>query len=195
MGDLTYLIIFLVVINIAGRLFRAFQKSAGQQAPGTKPKAQPKAKPKGPFAVLTEHPEKLSEMEKEIVLEEELPPHPSIEAGPEEIAPEVAAAETPRDFVRETAATREAEFESRPRKDLHEESFPWQGKKQYEYRPPVRPMTPAPGPELDTTRSYRGDVIDMLRERENVRSAILLGTILGPPRALKGHRRRSSMER
>ena len=71
---------------------------------------------------------------KEIVLEEELPPHPSIETGPEEIAPEVAAAETPRDFVRETAATREAEFESRPRKDLHEESFPWQGKKQYEYR-------------------------------------------------------------
>ena len=194
MGDLTYIIIFLVVINIIGRIFRAFQKSAGQQATGPKPTAQPKARQKGSFAVLAERLEKLGEMEKKIPLEEEPPPHPSIGAGPEEFAPEVAAAETPRDFALETSATREAEFESRPRKDLHEESFPWEGKWK-EFRSPVRPVTPAPGPEQDTTRSYRGDVIGMLGDKENVRNAVLLGTILGTPRAHKGYRRRSPMER
>jgi hypothetical protein len=188
-GDLTYLIIFLVVINIVGRIFRAIQKSAGQQAPGTKPKVQPGAKPKGPFAVLAERLENLGEMEKQPPLEEEPPSRPYVETVPEEFTTEVAPAETPRDFALETTATREADFEQRPRKELHEESFPWQGKKQYEYRSPVSPMTPASGPEQDYARSYRGDVLGMLREPESVRNAVLLGTILGPCRAREGKHR------
>jgi len=188
-GDLIYLIIFLVVINIVGRIFRAIQKSAGQQAPGTKPNSQPKAMPKNPFAVLAERLEKLGEMEKQTPLEEEPPSRPYVETVPEEFTTEVAPAETPRDFTLETAATREADFEKRPRKELHEESFPWQGKKQYEYKSPVRRVTPASGPEQDYVRSYRGDVIGMLRDSENVRNAVLLGTILGPCRAREGRHR------
>ena len=186
MGDLTYIIIFLVVINILGRIFRAIQKSSGQQTPGTKPTApQPKAKPKGTFAVLTERLEKLSEMEKQIPREEGSAPPPIIETKPEEFEPEMAAAETPRDFSRETAATREANFESKPHKELQEESFPWQDT-QYGYKPPVQPVTRAPGPEQDTRRSYHGDVIRMLRDHENVRNAVLLANILGPCRAREG---------
>jgi len=188
-GDLTYLIIFLVVINLAGRIFRALQKSAGQQASGTKPKARPRTKPKDPFAVLAERLEKLGEKEKQAPVKEEPLPRPYAEA-----APEMAAAETPRDFARETAATREAEFEGIPRKELHEESFPWKGKRD-EYRPPVRPVTPAPGPERGAPRSYRSDIIGMLQDSDGVRNAVLLGTILGPPRSRRGYRRRSPMKR
>lgn len=189
MGDLTYLIIFLVVINIVGRLFRAIQKSAGQQAPGTKPKASPKAKPKGPFAILAERLEELGEMQKASPAQEEPLPHPSRETGPKELIPEVAAAETPQDFVFETATTSEAEFEGKPRKELHEETFPWQDTRRYEYSPPIKPVTPALGPEEDYARSYHSDVISMLGEPERARNAVLLGTILGPCRAREGRHR------
>jgi hypothetical protein len=188
-GDLTYLIIFLVVINIVGRIFRALQKSAGQQAPGTKPKSQSGAKPKDPFAVLAERLEKLGEMEKQPPLEEDPPSRPYIETVPEEFATEVAPAETPHNFVLETTATRETDFEQRPRKELHEESFPWQDTRRYEYNPPIKSVTPALGPEKDYARSYRSDVIGMLGEPERVRNAVLLGTILGPCRAREGRHR------
>jgi hypothetical protein len=186
LGDLTYLIIFFVVISIVGRIFRALQKSAGQQAPRTKPKTQPKAKPKGLFEVLAERLEELGEMAKEHPAREEPPPRPYAEAVGEKPEPEIAAAETPRDFSSETAITPEAEFESRSRGELHEESFPWQDAGRYEYSPPAGPVTPALGPEQDYARSYRSDVIGMLSDRENVRSAVLLGTILGPCRARTG---------
>jgi hypothetical protein len=187
-GDLTYLIILIVVINIVGRIFRAVQKSAAQQAPGTKPKAQPKAKPRDPFAVLAERLEKLGDMEKQVPLKEEPPPHPYIEAESEAFAPEVTAAETARDFVREQARTRETLFEGRPREELHRESFPWQGKGE-EYRPPVRPVIAALEADQAVPHSYRSDVIGMLQDRKNVGSAVLLGTILGPCRAREGRYR------
>ncbi len=189
MGDLTYLIIFLVVINIVGRIFRALQKGAGRQTSGTKPKAPPEAKPKGPFAILAEHLEELGEMQKASPAQEEPLPHPSGETGPKEFIPEVAAAETPQDFVFETATTSEAVFEGRPRKELHEETFPWQDTRRYEYSPPIKPVTPAPGPEEEYARSYRSDVIGMLGAPERARNAVLLGTILGPCRAREGRHR------
>ena len=96
--------------------------------------------------------------------------------------PEVAAAETAEDFSRETSATREAEFESKPRPELHEETFPWQ-ESEYGYRPPVRPVTPAPGPERIDHSSYRRDIVAMLQGTESLRTAIVISTVLGPPRS------------
>ncbi len=189
MGDLTYLIIFLVVINLVGRIIRALQKSAGQQPQGGKPKAKPQKKQKGPFEVLAERLEELGQIEKERPSAEEPPPHPYVSDDSSVFEPEIAAVETPESFALETAATIESEFESKPRSELHEETFPWQETQRYEYSPPVKPVTPAPGPELVSARSYRGDVIGMLQDPESVRNAVLLGTILGPCRARVGRYR------
>lgn len=193
MGELTYLIIFLVVINIAGRIFRALQKSGGQQAPGsrpgTRPAPRPEAKGKSPFEVLAERLEELGKLEKESPATEEPPPHPYVSAESEAFAPEAPARETPSAFARETSVTRETEFESVSRAKLHEETFPWQDTGRYEYLPPTKPVTAAPGPEPEYTHSYRGDVMGMLQDPESVRNAVLLGTILGPCRAREGRYR------
>jgi hypothetical protein len=198
-GDLTYLIILLVVINIVGRILRALSSSK-KQVPGTKagaaaqPRVRAGERAKDPFAVLAERFEKLSEMEKRTSLEEEPPPHPYREVRAEEFTTKIPDAELPRDFARETGSTLEAVFESKPRKDLHEESFPWQAK-QEEYRAPVSPVGSAPGPDLGAPRSYRRDVLGMLRGPDSIRNAVLLGTILGPPRSRRSYRNRSAMER
>ena len=188
MGDLFYLIIFLVVINIVGRIFRSLQKSAGQQTLGTKPKAKPGEKSKDPFSVLADRLEKLGEATKQIEPKEEPLPHSYTETATEMPGPELASAEEPKDFSLETTVTPEAVFEQKPRPELHEESFPWQ-ESEYGYRPPVRPVTPAPGPERGAPRSYRSGVVEMLSDSESVRNAVLLGTILGPCRAREGRYR------
>ena len=193
MGELTYLIIFIVVINIVGRIFRALQKSAGQQAPDSKPGTRPEprrtAKGKSPFEVLAERLEELGTLEKESPAAEEPPPHPYVSAESEAFAPEAPALETPSAFARETSVTRETEFESVSRAELHEETFPWQDTGRYEYVPPIKPVTAAPGPEPEYIHSHRGDVMELLQNTESVRNAVLLGAILGPCRAREGRYR------
>ena len=184
MGELTYLIIFLVVINIVGKIFRTLQKSASQQAP----KPKPGGKQKDPFSILAERLEKLGEAAKQLEPEEEPLPHPYGETPAEMAGPEFAEAEIPRDFEPETRVTREAAFEQKSRPKLHEESFPYQTT-DYGYKPPRRPVTPASGPEKDIQRSYRTDVLGMLEDPEHVRNAVLLGTVLGPCRAREGRHR------
>ena len=188
MGDLTYLIIFLVVVNLVGRLFRALQKSAGQQAKDGKTTGsgqQPRsgAKSKDPFSVIAERLEELGQAAKEKVATEEPPPPPYAQAEPEAYAPEVPASETPSAFGLETAATLETEFEEKPRGALHRESFPWEMKREEYAAPTTRPVPPAIELARDYTRSYRSDVVRMLRDRESLRTAIVLETILGPCRA------------
>jgi hypothetical protein len=187
-GDLTYLIILFVVINLVGRLLRALQKGSVQQKPGARPEQQSSPKSKSPFAALEERLQELAKFEEKAASVEKSPPHPYFETSPEAFAPELKSVETPRDFAREVAAVHEAGFEKKPRKELHEKAFPWQGTR-YEYRPPGKPVTPAPRPEPDYARSYRSDIVGMLQDVENVRSAVLLSTILGPCRAREGRHR------
>jgi hypothetical protein len=200
LGNLTYLIILLVVINIVGRILKALSASKQQAPPQARPGAKPaKPRPAGPFESLDSKLEELSRLMEEGTRGEK-PGIPYDEPGaePERTAvesppplkpgAEMKPAETMVDFERETAATREAAFERKPRPELHEESFPWQETK-YGYKPPVSPVTPVSGPELFAPRSYRSDVVSMLSDRESVRNAVLLGTILGPCRAREGRYR------
>ena len=194
MGNLTYLIIFFVVINLVGRLLRALQKSSAQQKPGAQPSQQPEPKPKSPFAVLEERLQELAEIDKKIAPGDEHPSHPfGFETAGEDV-PEVKAAETTEDFARETSKTREAEFEEKPREYVPPESFPYQMPER-EYIAPERPVTPAPGPIPERPAPYRSDIIGMLRETEGLRSAILISTVLGPPRSKKRFRMTWGAER
>ena len=184
MGDLTYLIIFLVVINIVGKIFRTLQKSAARQAP----KPKPGEKRKDPFSVLAERLEELREATNQLDPEKEPLPRPYTVTPAEMTGPELAEAELPTDFEPETRPTSEAAFEQKPRPRLHEESFPYQ-KTDYGYKPPLSPVTPAPIPERGIQHSYRAGVLKMLGDPEHVRNAVLLGMILGPCRAREGRYR------
>ena len=188
MGNFTYLIIILVVINVVGRLLRALQKSSAQKQQGPQPAQQAESEPKSPFAILEERLKELGEPDKRMAPGEE-PPSDSyaFESAGDGLL-EVEAAETAEDFVLETAKTPEGVFEEKPREQVPPARFPYEMPER-EFSAPKRPVTPAPGPDRGATRSYRNDVIGMLGDRESVRNAVLLGTILGPCRAREGRHR------
>ena len=188
MGNFTYLIIILVVINVVGRLLRALQKSSNQQKQGPQPAQQTGSEPKSPFALIEERLKELGELDKRMAPGEEPPSDPYAFETAGDSVPEFKSAETDEDFALETAKTQEGVFEEKPREQVPPARFPFEMPER-EYIAPKSPVTPAPGPNRAAPRSYRNDVIGMLGDRESVRNAVLLGTILGPCRAREGRHR------
>ncbi|MCK4349603.1 MAG: hypothetical protein KAX13_02030 [Candidatus Krumholzibacteria bacterium] len=194
MGNLTYLIIILVVINVVGRLLRALQKSAAQQKQGPQPAQQAKSEPKSPFAVLEERLKELGELDKRKAPGEESSSDTYAFETAGDSVPEVKSAETAEDFARETAKIPEGVFEEKPREQVPQERFPFEMPER-EYIAPERPVTSAPGPIPERPATYRRDIIGMLRDTEGLRSAILVSTVLGPPRSKKRFRTSWGAER
>ena len=175
-------------------LLRALQKSSAQQKPGAQTSQQPEPKPKSPFAVIEKRLQELAELDKKMAPGEEPPSDPfAFETAGEGVA-EVKTAETAEDFAFETANTREAVFEEKPREQTPPEQFPFQMPER-EYIAPKSPVTPAPGPIQKSPATYRRDIVGMLGDNEGLRSAILVSTVLGPPRSKRRFRMRWGTER